>query len=95
MSDEVASRVGEIFEIELREPATAGYRWSIDRLPPEVHLVDDQRDTAVVGRSGSALNHKFRLRASEPGDFQITFALRRPWEQQSAEVKTMKVTTRE
>jgi len=94
MSDEVASRVGDIFEIELREPGATGYRWAIGRLPPAVRLVEEQRQTSAAGRSGSTLNHTFRLRASEPGDYQITFELRRLWEKQSVEVKTMKVMAR-
>ncbi len=94
MSDEVASRVGEIFDIELREPATTGYRWSIARLPAALRLVDEQRDNWAAGGTGSPLSHTFRLLASKPGVHEISFELRRPWEKQSVEVKSMKVTTR-
>jgi predicted secreted protein len=92
MRGEVLSKVGQIFEIVLAEPATAGYRWSITRLAPELHLVGNERKAASGHRLGKALQHIFRLRGSRPGEYAITFELRRPWERQRAEKRTLKVT---
>ena len=92
MRGEVLTKVGQIFEIVLAEPATAGYTWSIARLAPELHLVDNERKAVPGHRFGSALQHIFRLQGSRPGQYAITFELRRPWERQSAEKKTLKVT---
>jgi predicted secreted protein len=33
----------------------------------------------------------FRLRAAHPGEYRLTFTLRRSWEEQSVETRTLKV----
>jgi len=91
MPDEAASEVGRVFDIELREPATSGYRWSIISLPPGIQLVDERRQTQDSEQVGGALSHTFQLKANEPGRYQVSFQLKRQWEPKSVEVKTVKV----
>ncbi len=94
MADEVASEVGRVFDIELREPATSGYRWSIVSLPPGIQLVDERRQTQDREHVGGALSHTFQLKATEPGRYQVSFQLKRQWEAEGVDVKTVKVSVR-
>jgi predicted secreted protein len=91
MADEVVSEVGRVFDVELREPATSGYRWSIVSLPPGIQLVDERRQTQDTEQIGGALRHTFQLKATDPGRYRVSFQLKRQWEPKSVEVKTVKV----
>lgn len=91
MGDEVVSAVGRLFEIGLPEPATSGYVWSLANLPPELHLVKEQRQTPAVGKQGRGSRHTFQIKASRPGRYQLNFQLKRSWEPQSVDVKTVNV----
>lgn len=91
MGDEVVSAVGRIFSIELPEPATSGYVWSLATLPPELHLVKEQRQTPAVWKPGAGLRHTFQIKAFKPGQYKLDFHLKRSWDPKSVNVKTVNV----
>ena len=93
MGDVVISvAVGDEFLIPLKTIATAGYVWKFDSLPDSIQVVKtvNQRDDAKPGDSNVQI---FHFRALKAGEYTITFALARPWENNAIESRTVIVKT--
>ncbi len=84
-------------DIELPETPTSGYRWELAQLSevPEGAIVTDRflQESAggqarLVGGQGA---HVFSLRGLPPGNHRLEFLLRRPWESEPLERRTVTV----
>ena len=59
---------------------TSGFRWELVSDPgPAARLVGDDFEVTNERVGGPALQ-RFRFEAVEPGELELRFALRRPWE---------------
>ena len=88
----IAVGVDEEFTIPLESIATAGYVWTIKSLPEGVeHLGSANQQPAGEAKPGDPTSWAFRFRARKPGEYQLTFALARPWEKQAIEMKSVTV----
>lgn len=78
------------FTVELSEATGTGYRWAPVALPPGITLESDAVAPAESAL-GSTRERVFRFSASSPGHYQIDFELKRPWEEQAAEARSVQV----
>jgi inhibitor of cysteine peptidase len=71
--------VGDIFEIELVENVTTGFRWLLAPDDVVVVLAEQLRppDPMVPGAAGARV---WTLRAERPGTGALDFVSRQPWE---------------
>lgn len=91
-SDTITVAVDEEFTVSLETIATAGYLWKIESLPNAIQLLGTGNEKPPGERKpGDSTNQIFRFRAPEPGDYEIKFALGRPWENKLIEAKTISV----
>jgi predicted secreted protein len=75
--------VGQEYELRLPGLGTAGYRWSLapgqGDLPVSVRRVPAPPPSSPQP-PGASVDEAFLVSASEPGEFQLRFEQRRPWE---------------
>ncbi|TCO49742.1 protease inhibitor I42 family protein [Actinocrispum wychmicini] len=85
----IAVRVGEVFNVDLKATPTTGYRWQPVDLPG-VRLVDTgfTADGTTPGQGGT---ERFHLRAAEPGRHTLTFELKRAWETDPVDTRTVEI----
>ena len=77
--DGVASAdVGIPFEVRLAATPTTGDGWEIAALPAGVELLGSDQSV-------------FRLRASQPGRFELRFVAQRRWKQEPIEIRVVVV----
>ena len=89
----VALHQGDALVVRLPGNATTGYRWAVTRTPPSLHLV---RATYVAPRTdvvGSGGTYVFRFTTAR-GAGTLSLGYRRPWEKQTAPLRTFHVTVR-
>jgi len=80
---------GQPFEIELGASATAGYQWELHAPPPGVRvLARTFSSPATVGGRGT---YVFRLQADQPGQYELSFRLKRQWEGASVDEQTLHI----
>jgi predicted secreted protein len=85
MSQSVAVRPGDEFTVRLQGNFSAGYRWEAQSVPEGVELLGtDIEPPADGGGETVPAEHQptsvFRFRALTPGESQLQFVLKRPWE---------------
>jgi len=84
-------KIGEVFTVTLQEKATTGYLWEhISKDDFEVISVrtvmnDVQGRHAIVGGTATRI---FSLQAKTPGEFDLNFAMRRPWQRDSNPIES-------
>lgn len=77
----ISATVGEVFGVRLTASPTTGYRWHAPDLPDGLELVDSGFTPVADAQPGDGGTEWFRLRATRPGHHDLTFHLKRPWEQ--------------
>ena len=78
---EIELKVGEKFEIILRENPTTGFRWNlISNGEPACTLLDDSFEPSS-GSPGNGGDHSWQFQAVEQDLVKIEFVYRRSWEQ--------------
>lgn len=87
---------GESFEVALGVPVGAGYEWMIEigGEPGVVSLASREilRPKAGGGRAvGGSATERFEFLAERAGLAEISFDLRRPWEQSEGDVQRLRV----
>jgi predicted secreted protein len=87
----IAAKVGEDFGVELKSNPTTGYRWELAEVPPGLELLDAGFAPAERGGLGSGGTQRFRLRASAPGQYVLSFRLKRSWESEAIDTHTVEV----
>jgi predicted secreted protein len=79
--ESIRIRRGETFEVALREPAAAGYRWRRADATQGVALIDERYEAPRPGGPlGAAGRRIATLRADGAGHYRLRFVLARPWE---------------
>lgn len=86
--------VGDVVEIPLADLPGAGYLWTPVDVPAGLTLLEPQGSPRSGGPVGGARRRLVRPRAYEPGDYQLTFVLGRPWEGSPAERRTVSIRVR-
>jgi predicted secreted protein len=93
--DVIAVEVDEEFTISLQSIATAGYLWKIESLPEGVeHLGTENQKPSGEAKPGSPTTRVLRFRARKTGEYELVFALARPWEKKAIETKAVAVKVR-
>jgi len=72
--------VGQIFELELRENPTTGYRWEIEEMGSELRKLPKEKylpDSKAVGSGG---RRTMEFEALKTGVTKVRLVERRPWE---------------
>jgi len=83
-------RAGESFEVPLRSTPTSGFRWEVSDLPEGIEVIGtDIEPDSESPSPGDAVGQIFRLRTEHPGEFRVTFTLRRSWEDRVLETHTV------
>ncbi len=83
---EQTGAVGQTFTIDLQAIPGAGYMWEIELPPPALEVLDNKVVAQSEEVGGPALQ-RFTLLLRQPGDYSLTFGLKRKWEKQSARTK--------
>ena len=87
--------VGQEHEVRLPGLGAAGYRWSL--APGQEDLPVSTRQAPAPSPStppapGASADEVFLVSASKPGDYQLRFEQRRPWERSGPANQTHTVT---
>jgi inhibitor of cysteine peptidase len=83
--------VGEVFEIQLAENPTTGFRWQVHTDGGPVCQPVDDRFESPSGPPGRGGVHVWRFRAWQNGAGQIDLVYRRSWETAAAKTFTLHV----
>jgi predicted secreted protein len=88
---EVSLRVGEVFEIQLPETRTTGYKWFIEKAGEPVCALISESSDAPAGPPGRAGTHLWQFRAAQAGTVTILLHHKRPWESGAAPGRTFQI----
>jgi len=83
--------VGAPFVVELPSTPTTGYRWEASDLAGDVDLIDQQFAIPSDAQPGDSGVQRFRLVAASPGRRTLSFVLRRSWEREGIDTRTVEV----
>jgi predicted secreted protein len=87
---EVSGAAGEPIELPIGNVGATGYSWTVD-CPDGVVAAGETRGQDDPGL-GDPTGSKLLVRASEPGDYELTARLARPWEDQPIQTVTIQLT---
>jgi len=88
--------MSEEFTVALQSIATTGYVWKIESLPGAIQLVGTETERAAgEARPGDSTRQVFRFRALAAGEYELAFALARPWENRARESRVVSVQVRD
>ena len=91
--ESIGVAVGQEFTVSLKSTPTTGYVWEVQKLPPDVVLSGSDYETPKGAiKPGSPVTQVFRLKVQKPGEYEITFVLKRSWENKA--IETHKVTVK-
>jgi predicted secreted protein len=76
----VRAKVGGSVEVTLDEIPSSGYQWNLPDVPRSLSLMSVTWADPMPSAVGASRRRRFVLRADELGDYELRFALRRPWE---------------
>jgi predicted secreted protein len=79
---EIRAVQGETFDVTLQGVSGSGFRWELD-LPQgasPVVLAGEEVDRPDPSRVGGSATPRFSFEAVEPGELELRFVYRRPWE---------------
>ena len=83
---------GQAFKVALEASPGAGYVWALQALPEGVTLVDSNQEPPASGLlPGGSIIQVFRFQAMVRGEHAIGFVLKRAWESEVAESRTVTV----
>jgi len=78
---EIRAFVGERFEVVLESVPGSGFRW--EAIVPEgtgIVLAGEELEHGDPALVGGPASQRFRFDAVEPGEVEVRFVYRRPWE---------------
>ena len=91
-SETISTAVGDEFEVRLKATPSTGYVWEAQSLPESVQLSgSDYEQPSPNPRPGDPAIQVFRFRANRAGDYTITFVLKRTWESDVMQSRTVSV----
>jgi inhibitor of cysteine peptidase len=77
------ARPNDIIMITLKENATTGYRWKVDRIDEEIILLDNsQYSMSTNSLVGSGGTRTFTFRPRSTGKAKVHLSLKREWEKE-------------
>lgn len=89
-AETIAIAVGQEFTVSLKSTPTTGYVWEVQKLPPDVVLSGSDYETPKGAiKPGSPVTQVFRFKVQTAGEYNITFVLKRSWENQAIETHTV------
>lgn len=96
---EIVIRPGAVHRVVLGGLGSAGYLWEfeVDGPPGVIAVRPDfptQKETTRTNRSTlqtSSVEHLFTIEALKPGQAEVRFLLRRPWQRETPPVRTITV----
>jgi len=83
--------VGQIFEVELRENPTTGFRWEVAEIGSEIMKLPKEKylpDSKAIGSGG---RRTMEFEALRTGTSKLRLIERRPWETDVPPVKVYEV----
>ena len=84
--------LGEDFTVELESSPTTGYVWTVKILPENLKLLESDHTKPADGvKPGDSVAQVFRFKAVGRGDHAIGFLLKREWESDAVESRTVLV----
>jgi predicted secreted protein len=89
--DAVQVAHGSTFGIELIERSTAGYTWRLEQPVDGVELLESSLTPPPAGHVGASGTRHFRFRATKRGNYGLVFQLRREWEEDPVERRTVQI----
>lgn len=88
----ITVHAGETFTVDFQATPATGYQWSVAGLPDGVEFLSDSFTPAtaptVLPATGT---HTFHFLAARPGTVELQFDLRRSWEPQGIDQRTVRV----
>jgi predicted secreted protein len=87
----LTARAGAPFEVALGSAPSTGYQWEPVQLPPGVALLStrfEQPPNAAIGDGGTQF---FVLQAAAAGRLMLNFILKRRWEAEGVQSRTVEV----
>lgn len=83
---------GQPFEVAVEQHGGSGYLWQVETVPPAIRALDDATAPPAQGDPpGTPQRRAFRFVADQAGDFEVVLALKRPWEGEPIERRTIRV----
>jgi predicted secreted protein len=82
---------GSTFGIQLSERSTAGYTWRLEQPVDGVELLESSLTPPPAGHVGASGTRHFRFRATKRGNYGLVFQLRREWEEDPVEHRTVQI----
>lgn len=89
-ADSRTVEAGVPFRHEMASIPSTGYEWRLVSAPEGVELIRSGIESPDgQPHPGSSLTQVFELRVRDPGEFDVLFALQRPWERTPARSRTL------
>src|SRR5215813_14829241 len=89
-AENITVAVGQEFTVSLKSTPTTGYVWEVQKLPPGVVLSGSDYETPKGAiKPGSPVTQVFRFKVQTAGEYNITFVLKRSWENKAIETHTV------
>ncbi|HYP08300.1 MAG TPA: protease inhibitor I42 family protein [Bryobacteraceae bacterium] len=88
----IRAHVGEPIEITVTGAGTTGYLWQVDTEHDKVRILRHQVNPNHESFGGMG-EESFVLEPLRAGDSQVTFRLQRPWDGNTAEEHTLRLTS--
>jgi predicted secreted protein len=79
-AEPISVSVGATFELDLPELPGSGYQWIVQEIHPGPSVISVTWAVPMPQGVGASRLRRFTVRADRPGEFHLTFELRRPWE---------------
>jgi predicted secreted protein len=92
-SETINAKAGAEFTVRLASNASTGYVWEVQALPEGMELLGSAPEPKPAGevRPGDPTPQVFRFRSQKPGKHDLNFVLKRKWEKEPIERKTVTV----
>ena len=90
----VTLRPGEVLDIALPEARTTGFQWHVREGAAQVSELEEESTEVPPGPPGRGGLHRWRFRATHPGEANILLHYRRPWEPDAAPGRVFQVQLR-
>ena len=91
-SETITAAVGQEFAVPLKSTPTTGYVWEVQKLPQGIlHSGSDFQNPDRDIKPGAPVTQVFRFQVQKGGEYNITFVLKRQWENKTIESHTVTV----
>lgn len=88
---DIQAATGRPFEVAVEQHGGSGYLWRVEALPHAIRALDDTTALEKGDAPGAPQRRAFRFVADEAGELEIVLALKRAWESEPIERRTIRV----